>query len=844
MPKTRRREAADAKGGVSKSTRSGVALADDASSADFLNNMHRPPKKDMKVARKFAPSARQPQQPVQEAPESYEDVEDALNRQLNENNGDPSGLEPEDMTKELEIAQPTSPAAKKKRGRPRKEQTTKEKENGDAQDVSQLQSASPQKRKRDEANVYDFIIEKDEQDIRSAHSRSTHSRRASKDLQTKSISKRKQYNVKPKKVQGQPNKNAVDESEDFEEDFPDVADIGNGNSTVDQEPEQPDVRASSDDRRGSVRKTRDDDGGPVDDGENEGDEDDGSDGITEIAMPLTPAESQRQISREQHKQNANIARTISSNHANGFHNNRVQSSREVRGREEQIGDFGKELGEPEEDEGEPGEVLDNVGEEPNVATAANVPEQREAAEEQPDEDTDEDEDDSYQEISQQLVAWNGIINYGFFSQIEKISNRFGCRATNGIWIPVVLEKRGLVSTSGNNMGRRLGKLKELYQALKGAINAKNDADHIRVNSEIEHVIDILDKRVDDNLQALGENAPDPVEKKRRRYLEDIYIVLIREFLRVLKAAILTYGNLTPLSIEALSNVIRITNVILKLFENLEKQGERLQPKNYGQTKRPMIEVRTHLRDELLQKCQIKCAELRIEEEKKKHFALIQEIRRVQEEEDARLETERMEQERMIREFNSTQQRTIMASPKKASLIELEMERIAYRKLPQAERVRLELEAENKKRLRRPMQQIPQIERERSAASSQRSQSNDSDLNDPFSDNYDPPRGAKRKPIFSQSRREAKFSDIPDDEKQRFYNHFKAKYRYEEEQGLKDEEFWGRLQKDLHGGRYTLDEIWGFAKELQASLDFAHDEGEFHGEEHFWTFYVWDWDMES
>ncbi|KAM0123876.1 hypothetical protein ACHAP3_010787 [Botrytis cinerea] len=832
MPKTRRQEA-DTKDGVSKSTRSGVALADDASSAHLLNNMHRPPKKGMKVARKFAPSARQPQQPEQEAPESYEDVEDALNKQLNENNGDPSGLEPEDMTKELEIAQPTSPAEKKKRGRPRKEQITKEKENRDARDGSQLQSASPQKRKRDEANVYDFIIGEDEQDIRSAHSK-----RASKDLQTKSIPKRKQYIVKPKKGQGQPNKNAVDESEDFEEDFPDVADIGNGDSTVNQEPEQPDVGASFNDRRGSVRKTRDDDGGRVDDGENESDEDDGSDGITEIAMPLTPAESQRQISREQHKQNANIARTISSNHANSFHNNRAQSSREVRSREEQIGDLGKELGELE---GEPGEVPDNVGEEANVATAADVPEQREAAKEQPNEDTEEDEDDSYQEISQQLVAWNGIINFSFFLHIEQISNRFGCRATNGTWIPVVLEKRGLVSTPGKSMGSRLGKLKELYQSLKGAINAENDDDQIRANSEIEQVIDILDKRVDDNLQALEENAPDRVKRKRRRYLEDIYIVLIREFLRVLKAAILTYGNLTLLSIEALSNVIRITNVILKLFKNLEDQ-ENLE--SCGQTKQPMREVRKHLRDELLQKCRIKCAELCIEEERNKHFALIQESRRVQEEEDARLETERMEQERMIREFNSTQQKTIMASPKKASLIELEMERIAYRKLPQAERVRLELEAEHKKRLRRPMQQIPQLERERSAVSSQRSQSNDSDGNDPFSDNYDPPRGAKRKPIFSQSRREAKFGDIPDDEKQRFYNHFKEKYRYEEEQGLKDEEFWGRLQKDLHGGRYTLDEIWGFAKELQASLDFAHDEGEFHGEEHFWTFYVWDWDMES
>ncbi|KAK6598837.1 hypothetical protein H4I96_08041 [Botrytis cinerea] len=782
MPKTRRQEAANTKDGVSKSTRSGVALADDASSAHLLNNMHRPPKKGMKVARKFAPSARQPQQPEQEAPESYEDVEDALNKQLNENNGDPSGLEPEDMTKELEIAQPTSPA-EKKRGA--------EKENRDARDGSQLQSASPQKRKRDEANVYDFIIGEDEQDIRSAHSK-----RASKDLQTKSIPKRKQYIVKPKKGQGQPNKNAVDESEDFEEDFPDVADIGNGDSTVNQEPEQPDVGASFNDRRGSVRKTRDDDGGRVDDGENESDEDDGSDGITEIAMPLTPAESQRQISREQHKKNANIARTISSNHANSFHNNRAQSSREVRSREEQIGDLGKELGELE---GEPGEVPDNVGEEANVATAADVPEQREAAKEQPNEDTEEDEDDSYQEISQQLVAWNGIINFSFFLHIEQISNRFGCRATNGTWIPVVLEKRGLVSTPGKSMGSRLGKLKELYQSLKGAINAENDDDQNQSQFR---------DRANDNLQALEENAPDRVKRKRRRYLEDIYIVLIREFLRVLKAAILTYGNLTLLSIEALSNVIRITNVILKLFKNLEDQ-ENLE--SCGQTKQPMREVRKHLRDELLQKMSNK------------------------EEEDARLETERMEQERMIREFNSTQQKTIMASPKKASLIELEMERIAYRKLPQAERVRLELEAENKKRLRRPMQQIPQLERERSAASSQRSQSNDSDGNDPFSDNYDPPRGAKR---------EAKFGDIPDDEKQRFYNHFKERYRYEEEQGLKDEEFWGRLQKDLHGGRYTLDEIWGFAKELQASLDFAHDEGEFHGEEHFWTFYVWDWDMES
>ncbi|KAF5870346.1 uncharacterized protein Bfra_009730sa [Botrytis fragariae] len=831
MPKTRRQEA-EAKSGVSKSTRSGAGLADDASSADFLNKIHRPPPKvDMKVARKYAPSTRQARQSVQVAPESDEDVEDALNKQLNENNEDPSGLEPEDMTKELENAQPASPAEKKKRGRPRKEQITKEKEKGGAQDVSQLQNASPQKRKRDDARIYDFAFGEDEQDIRPARSR-----RASKSLSVKGAPKPRQYSVKPKKGRGQPDKSLVDESGDFDEDFLVVADIENGNSTVDQGPGQPDVGAPFNDRRASVRRTRDDDGEHVDDGENQGDEDDGGDGITEIAMPLTPAEPQGQISREQHKQSANIARTISSNHANGFHSKKIQSSRYVRGREEQVG-------EDEEGDGEPGAVANDVGEKPNVATAANVPEQREAAGEEVDDESD-DEEESYQKISEQLVAWTGIITRTFFPDIEKISKRFGCRETRGTWIPVVLEKHGLATISGKNMERYLKMLQQLYQALKLAINEENNAKQIEANSHIDQIMDLLDKRIDNKLKPLEKDAPKPDVRKRRRYLEDIYIVLIREFLRLLRTAILTYGNLHVLSIEALSTVIRITSVILKLFDILDKQTKDSQPEDCGQTKQPMKELRIPLRNVLLQGCQMKLAELHREEAIKKHFALTQESRRVREEEDARLETERMEQERKIREFNSSQQKTIMASPKKASLIELEMERIAYRKLPQAERIRLELEAENKKRSRRPVQQIPQVERERSAASSQRSQSSSDDRNDPFSDNYDPPRGANRKPVSAQSRREAKFSDIPDDEKQRFYDHFKEKYRYEEERGLKDEEFWGRLQKDLHGGRYTLDEIWGFAKELQASLDFAHDEGEFHGEEHFWTFYVWDWDMES
>ncbi|TGO26498.1 hypothetical protein BPAE_0058g00160 [Botrytis paeoniae] len=831
MPKSRRQEA-EAKSSVSKSTRSGAAaLADDASSADFLNKIHRPPPKvDMKVARKYAPSARQARQPVQVAPESDEDVEDALNKQLNENNEDPSGLEPEDMTKELENAQPASPAEKKKRGRPRKEQITKEKEKRDAQDVSQLQIASPQKRKRDDARIYDFDVEEDEQDIRPARSK-----RTSKSLSVKGTPKPRRYSVKPKKVRGQPDTSVVDESGDFDEDSFDVADIGNGNSTVDQEPGQPDLGAPFNDRRASVRKTRNDDGEHVDDRENEGDEDDGGDGITEIAMPLTPAEPQGQISREQHKQSANIARTISSNHANGFHSRKIQSSRRVGGREEKVG-------EDEEGDVEPGAVANDVGEKPNVATTANVPEQREAAGEELDDESDEEE--SYQEISRQLVAWTGIIARTFFPDIEKISKRFGCRETKGMWIPVVLEKHGLRTISGKNMEQNLKRIKQLYRTLKRAINAKNDAKQIEVNSYIEQSMDFLDKMVDNTLKPLKEDATEPDKKKRRRYLEDIYIVLIREFLRLLRTAILTYGNLQVLSIEALSTVIRITSVILKLFDKLSKQTENSQPKDCGQTKQPSKELRNHLRNVLLQRCQMKLAELRREEAIEKHFALTQESRRVREEEDARLETERMEQERKIREFNSSQQKTIMASPKKAILIELEMERIAYRKLPQAERIRLELEAENKKKSRRPVQQIPQVERERSAASSHRSQSNNDDRNDPFSDDYDPPRGANRNPVPAQPRREAKFSDIPDDEKQRFYDHFKEKYRYEEEQGLKDEEFWGRLQKDLHGGRYTLDEIWGFAKELQASLDFAHDEGEFHGEEHFWTFYVWDWDMES
>ncbi|KAF7950445.1 hypothetical protein EAE96_007730 [Botrytis aclada] len=830
MPKTRRQEAAEVKGGVSKSTRSGAALADDASSADFLNNIHRPSHQpDMKVARKYAPSSRQSRQPVHVAPESDEDVEDALNKQLNENNEDPSGLEPEDMTKELENAQPASPAEKKKRGRPRKEQITKEKEKGDAHDVSQLQGASPQKRKRDEASVYDFVLGEDEPDIRSAPSK-----RASKSLSVKGTPTAKPHSLKPEKVRGQPDTSVIDESRAFDEDLPAVADIGNGNSTVDQEHRKPDAGTPSKDRRASVRKTREDAGEHGDDGDN---------GITEIAMPLTPAETQSQILREQHKQSANTARTISSNHANGFHKNRIQSSRQLSGRERQLGEDGEELVEDEEGEGEPGAVANDVGEESNVATAANVPDQREAAGEELDDESDDEEED-YQEISQQLVAWTGIITRHFFPSIEGISKRFGCRETKGTWIPVVLEKRGLVTVPGKTMEQQLETLKKLYRTLKRAINAENDTDQTKANSYIEQMIDRLDKRVDNKLQALDKDAPSLDQKRRRRYLEDIYIVLIREFLRVLKTAVLTYGNLQVLSIEALSTVIRITSVILKLFDKVENQKEELNPKNCGQTKQPLRELRPHLRDVLLQRCKLKIAEIRREEEYEKHFALTQEIRRVREEEDARLEIERMEQERKIREFNSSQQKTIMANPKKATLIELEMERIAYRKLPQAERIRLELEAENKKRSRRPVQQRPQVERERSATSSHRSRSNNDDRNDPFSDNYDPPQVANRKPVSLQPRREAKFSDIPDDEKQRFYDHFKERYRYENEQGLKDEEFWGRLQKDLHGGRYTLDEIWGFAKELQASLDFAHDEGEFQGEEHFWTFYVWVWDMES
>lgn len=87
-----------------------------------------------------------------------------------------------------------------------------------------------------------------------------------------------------------------------------------------------------------------------------------------------------------------------------------------------------------------------------------------------------------------------------------------------------------------------------------------------------------------------------------------------------------------------------------------------------------------------------------------------------------------------------------------------------------------------------------------------------------------------------------FDDVPDEEKERFYAYFRAKYEYEKH-GLEDKDFWNRLRADLDGGRYTLDEIWEFAKELQASLDDAHENRELDGDEYLWTYHVWDWDRE-
>ncbi|RAL67240.1 hypothetical protein DID88_008009 [Monilinia fructigena] len=178
----------------------------------------------------------------------------------------------------------------------------------------------------------------------------------------------------------------------------------------------------------------------------------------------------------------------------------------------------------------------------------------------------------------------------------------------------------------------------------------------------------------------------------------------------------------------------------------------------------------------------------------------------------------------------------MADPKMKRQIEEEMRRIEYQKLPQEERVKMIIARKLYRRSNHPGQQST---REDSAARSSRSSNavGDPGSNDPFSDNY-----VVRRHLLTVSKKyhrsSPEFQDISEEGKHVFYEHFRRKYR-DKQAGFDDPEFWGRLQRNLDGGRYTLDEIFVFAKELQATLDLAHDNGKFLRDVDAWTNYVWE-----
>ncbi|KAJ8063387.1 hypothetical protein OCU04_008608 [Sclerotinia nivalis] len=752
MRRTRLQEAAAAKRG-------------DAESTHIINSIiHKPDHRRMKVAVKLAPPFHRHRQPVsveqesdadfeeEEHVEEEEDVEEALNAQLLANQ---SGLEPEDMTDELENHQPKSLFARKPMEKhPQKQlrRATTRKGKGKAGDVPEPPNVSPQKRKRDK-DILGYNIPEDEGDAQSNH-QVTPSKRASKRPKTKGIPKQKAYTVVPKRGRGRPRKNLVyeepifrneavapannepdEEAEYSDAEFPEPANISKTVSRnarraeeVDEEEEEEDnalngpTSAQQREKDGNEDEEEDGDEGDEDDGGAV--DQDGGEGITGMIMSQSPVKSPAKAkppaSREQHLRSAENARKISSNHANGIRNNRIQSSPRSRRRNEIPAEAGEELREAAED----------IAEE---------------AEEEADDGTDFGEEYDRQ-LSRKLTLWKGIIDLDFFRNVERISKRIGCKEANGTWKPVTPGDRGVKTESGKRIERSLKELREHYRDLKYAIDEKNDVDQIQANLDIDQNIDALKNRINSMLQPLHGNVVEHYENRRREFLVDLYFVLIRKFLKVLNTAILTYGSYEPLSNKDLSVVIEITKIILELFDNLDRQNKELQPVDRGQTKQPLRELRPLLRDELLKNCRQRLVEREDAEMREKLLASTQEKIRAEQEEDETRKVENEEKDREIRAYNKGVERRMMNDPEKARLIRLEMKRNEYRKLPQAERIRRELEAERAKRATRPVQQITQGEREESITMSRRSQGIDDwddPRNDPFLEDYVPPHDANR-----------------------------------------------------------------------------------------------------
>lgn len=709
----------------------------------------------MTVALKQAPPFSRHRQPVsveQESDADFEeeesveeeeegDIEEALNAQLLANQ---SGLEPEDMTDELENHQRKSLSARKTTEKHPQKQLRRptRKGKGTAEDVPEPPHVSPRKRKRDD-DILDYGVAEDQGGAQGNH-KLTPSKRASKRPMTKGIPKQKAYTIVPKRGRGRPRKNLV-----YREPTPQNEPMAPANNESDEEAEDsdatfPEPANVSKSVRKNARRAEE-----VDEGEGEGDEEEGGalngptsaqqrgkddnedeeedgdeDGITGVIMSQSPVKSPAKAkppaSRKQHLRNAENARKISSNHANGIRNNRIQSSPRSRRREEIPAEVGEDLRQAAED------IAEEAGEEANDGTDFG--------------------EESYRQLSRKLTLWKGIIGLDFFRNVERISKRIGCKEANGLWETVTPEDRGVKTKSGERIQRSLEELREHYRDLKYAIDEKNDVDQIQANLDIDQNIDALKNRINNLLQPLHGDVVEHYENRRREFLMDLYFVLIRKFLKVLNTAILTYGSYEPLSKKDLSVVIEITKIILELFDNLDRQNKEFQPVDCGQTKQPLRELRPLLRDELLKNCRQRLVEREEAEMREKLLASTQEKIRAEQEEDETRKVENKEKDREIRAYNKGVERRMMNDPEIYRLIKLEMKRNEYRKLPQAERIRRELEAERAKRATRPMQQITQGEREESIAISHRSQRIDDwddQRNDPFLEDYAPPHDANR-----------------------------------------------------------------------------------------------------
>ncbi|APA15556.1 hypothetical protein sscle_15g103260 [Sclerotinia sclerotiorum 1980 UF-70] len=872
MPRTRLQEAA-------------AARRDDAESTNLINNIihSKPNQRRVTVALKQAPTVGRYRQLVSVEQESdadseeeenveeeeEEDVEEALNAQLLANQ---SGFEPEDMTDELENHQRKSLSASKSTEKHPQKQLRRpsRKGKGTAEDIPEPPNVSPRKRKRDD-EIFNYSIPEDEGDAQDNH-QLTPFKRPSKRPKTKDILKQKSYTIVSKRGRGRPRKNSVYKEPIFqnepvapannesdnggENSDATFSDPANNSKTVPRNARRAEEVDEEEEEEGdalngptSAQQRGEDDNDDAEDGD--------EDGITGLIMSQSPVKSPARAklpaSRKHHLRSAEKARKISSNHAKSIHNNRTPSPLHSRRREKIPAEVGEELRQAAED------IADE-------------------AEEEADDNTDFREG-SDRQLSRKLTLWKGIIGLDFFRNVERISKRFGCKETNGIWETVTSESRGVKTKSGERIERSLKELQEHYRDLKYAMDEKNDVDQIQANLDIDRSIDALKHRINNLLEPLYEDVVEHYENRRREFLVDLYFVLIRKFLKVLKTAILTYGSYEPLSKKDLSVVIEITKIILGLFNNLDRQNKEFQPVDRGQTKQPLRELRHLLRVKLLQNCQQRLRDREDEEMREKLLASTQEKIRAEQEEDETRKIEKEERDREIRAYNKGVERRMMNDPEKARLIKLEMKRNEYRKLPQAERIRRELEAERAKKATRPMQQITQEEREEYITISHGSRRIDDwddwddQRNDPFLEDYVPPHDANSNSIFAQFQRRdstspllpeperepepepelepepepepkapPSFDDVPDEEKERFYAYFRAKYEYEKH-GLEDKDFWNRLRADLDGGRYTLDEIWEFAKELQASLDDAHENRELDGDEYLWTYHVWDWDRE-